>query len=342
MEIVGSRIVSRIIWSCLFLISGDLLAARVKDIANIRGFRSNSLIGYGLVVGLAGTGDSAASLSTMRAASNLLTSLGVNTKESELVAGSYASVIVTAQLPPFSRNGDKIDIRLSAVGDASSLAGGTLLLTPLEGVDSEVYAIGQGAVVVGQASGSGTEVLTVAHVSRGGTVEREFLPKLDNDDGITLSLKNADFATNYRLVKKINRYFGGIYAKSLNPSSIWIAVPPAFVGDVVAFVARLESLEVDVDRKAVVVMNEKTGTVVLGKEVMIEPITVAHGNLSISVKGPSEGDVGGEESVVSVKGTSVGTLAEILNNLGVSPKDLIDILRTMHRAGALHAELDVL
>lgn len=320
-------------------------STRIKDIVNIRGFRANQLIGYGLVVGLAGTGDTSASVVSMRSASSLLKRLGIQTSPQELVAGSYAQVVATSELPPFAKNGDKLDIRLSTLGDATSLAGGTLLLTPLYAADQNLYVMAQGPVVVGGASGVGKEVLTVAMVQGGGVVEREFIPSLTNGDAIVLSLKKPDFLTNYRVAKQVNQYFKGFYAKSINPSTISVKIPPLYKNDLVAFIAALEILDVEVDRKAVIVMNEKTGTIVMGQSVTIDPVTISHGELSITIKedeNSNDKKNAAEHAIVAIKGVTVGELIDALNQLGVKPKDLVDILRTMHVAGALHAELELL
>ena len=316
---------------------------RVKEIVNIRGVRSNELVGYGLVVGLSKTGDSAASVTTQKAAAMALTSLGIKTKPEDIQAGNIASVIVTAKLPPFAKVGDKVDVRLSATGDASSLAGGTLLLTPLKSGDDHVYVVSQGAVIVGQASGQGTGVLTVARVPGGGNVEREFTPNIAADGYLQLNLKEPDFSTSSRLSKEINRYFRGYYAESSDAVSVKIKVPATYLDKIVNFVAELENLKIEVDRKAKVVLNERTGTIVLGNKVTIEPITIAHGELSIKISDNQEGDEDvSQESLVTVGGTTVGHMVETLNSLGVKPKDLIGIFQAISAAGALNGELEFL
>jgi len=316
--------------------------SRIKDLTNIRGVRPNQLIGYGLVVGLSGSGDSRKSLTTNKAVASMLTRLGTRTTPEEAVAGSIASVIVTAELPPFSRNGDRIDVRLSTVGDAKSLAGGTLILTPLRAGDSNVYAAAQGAVVVGQASGTGVQVLTVANVPGGAFVEREFIPDFAVADTFVLSLKVPDFTTNSRVADEINKYFRGFFARSLDLASVEVTIPENYLDRTVEFVSEMEHLKVSVDRKAVVIVNERTGTVVMGHDVVIAPVSIAHGNLAIQVgasKGNSKGEGQSPKVVVNLGGTTVGKLIETLNALGVRPPDLVGILQAMHAAGAMQAEM---
>ncbi len=271
----------------------------------------------------------------------MLTRLGIKTNSNEVMTGNIAAVIASVDLPAFARSGDKVDIRISAIGDGQSLAGGTLLLTPLKAGDGKTYVIGQGPVVVGQASGSGSQVLTVATVPNGGYVEREFAPQLGIDNILQLTLKNPDFTTNVRVARKINQHLKGFYADSLDPKVVRVMIPPKFLGRFVEFVAELENLAINVDRKAVVVMNERTGTVVMGSNVVVGPVTISHGNLSIQVK-DKEGKPTRLDSVVKMDGTTVGSLVETLNQLGVKPADLVGIIQAIHASGALQAELKVL
>lgn len=331
----------------VFLMSEPARAeeVRIKDLVNVKGVRTNQLIGMGLVVGLKNTGDSAKSLATNKAVANMLTRLGMKTEPSEAVSGNVAGVIATIELPAFSRNGDRVDVRLSTIGDAKSLAGGTLLLTPLRAGDGNVYVMAQGAVVVGQAKGDGAQVLTVALVPAGGSVEQEFIPALAPEGKLSLTLKNPDFTTNTRVADAINAHFKGFIAKSLDPASIDVMIPSFYQEKTVAFISDLESLKVMADHKAIVVLNERTGTVVMGADVVIAPITIAHGDLSIKVGGKaSAGAAGGKptkpnENVVKLGGTTVGQLVETMNALGMKPADLVGILQAIYAAGALQAEL---
>ena len=317
--------------------------SRIKDIAQVRGVRTNQLVGFGLVIGLSNSGDSRKSLVTTRATANMFTKLGMTTKVEEAVTQGIAGVVVTADLPAFSRSGDRIDVRLSTIGDAKSLAGGTLLMTTLRAGDGQVYAVAQGATIVGQASGSGAQVLTVATVPSGGVVEREFAPELGAKGRLMLSLRNPDFTTNTRIVDTVNSHFREFVARSVDPATIEVTVPEQFVDRVVEFYSELESLRVRVDRKAVVVLNERTGTVVMGNEVTIGPVTIAHGSLSIQVGGgKSGGEKANPQGVVSIGGSTVGKLVETMNSLGVRPADLVGILQAVQAAGALQGELRLL
>lgn len=229
-----------------------------------------------------------------------------------------------------------------------------MLWTPLRAGDSQVYAVGQGTIVIGQASGTGSQVQTVAVIPNGASVEREFKPDFSSSGTMLFSLKNADFTTNTRISDAINEHLRGFYARSVDPVSIEITIPESFRGKPVEFVSEIEGLRVAVDRKAVVVMNERTGTVVMGADVTIGMVTIAHGSLSIQVgamggsSGKSGAKSGGKgkdssaQNVVSMGGTNVGKLVETLNALGVKPADLIGIMQAIHAAGALQAELRLL
>lgn len=316
--------------------------SRIKDLATVRGVRSNFLNGLGLVVGLKGTGDSNKSLATNRAIASMLTRLGMQTKASEVAAGNMAAVMVTAELPAFARIGATLDVKVSAIGDAKSLSGGTLILTPLRAGDSEIYAVAQGAVVVGQASGNGPQVLTVARVPAGASVEREFMPKLGARGLITLALKEPDFTTATRIAEKINGELKEFAATAHDVGSVEVMVPPQFQSNLVGFIAELEAMTVAADGKAAVVVNERTGTVVMGRDVVIHPVAIAHGDLSIKIEDPKakkQAGKGASKSVVKLDGATVGDLIETMNALGVKPADLIGILQTLHAAGALKAEL---
>jgi len=337
------RVVPRLLLVVLLLWTQSLLGqtSRIKDLVNIRGYRDNQIIGFGLIIGLAGTGDSSKSMATNNAMANMMTRLGMHTDAGEASSQSVAAVVATAVLPAFKRNGDRIDIKVSTIGDAQSLAGGTLLMTPLKAGDGKVYVVGQGSVVVGQANGSGASVLTTALIPNGGVIEREFRPNIAPSGKMILSMRHADFTTNSRISDQINLFFKGFYAKSLDPSSIEVEIPPLYRNRVTEFVADLELLTVDVDQKAVVVINERTGTVVMGGGVKISKVSISHGDLSIRVS--EQGKEGaGPKSVVNVAGTTIGDLVESMNALGVKPPDLVGILQAVHAAGALQAELKFL
>ena len=331
--------------ACLVLLAELIFAeavsaqdARIKDLVHVRGVRSNQLVGFGLVVGLNNSGDSRKSIATNKATATMLSKLGLATRPEDASSGAVAGVIVTADLPVFSRNGDRIDLKLSTIGDAKSLAGGTLLMTPLKAGDGQVWVVASGSVVVGQANGSGPQVLTVATVPGGGVVERDHTPEFAPAGKIILSLRETDFTTNSRMVDAINSYFREFVARSVDPASIEVSIPELWLDRVVEFQAELEGLRVKVDRRAVVVLNERTGTVVMGAEVTISPVAISHGSLSIQVGGAK----GADQGVVNVAGTTVGKLVESLNSLGVRPADLVGIIQALRASGALQADIKFL
>lgn len=311
---------------------------RLKDAVQIRGVRTNQIYGLGLVIGLNGSGDSKKSLATNRAAANMLSRLGMQTKQEEVSAGSMAVVMVTGDLPPFARNGDRIDVKVSTVGDAKSLAGGTLVAAPLRAADSKIYGVAQGGVVIGKASGSGVQVQTVAIIPDGGVIERELKSDFARDGILTLTLKEPDFTTAQRICDTINGHFRGFYAEATDPAAVRVAIPPTYSGRPVEFVSELESLTVDTDRPAVVVLNERTGTVVMGGDVMVSPVAISHGDLAIQV-GKGKAGKGGQETIVNMPGTSISDLVKSLNAMGVKPDDLVSILQSLKVAGALKADL---
>ncbi len=328
-----------IITLVFFLFAAPLFAdAKLKDLVNIRGVRPNQLIGYGVVIGLAGTGDSKASSSTRESLASMMRGLGIKVDPAKVAMGNVATVVATAELPPFAQIGDKIDVRISVNGDAKSLAGGTLIQTPLRAGDGNTYAIAQGAVVIGQADGAGARVLTVARVPAGAYVEREFTPDYTFDGVLHLSLRKPDFTTNNRIVRAINSNFKGFYATALGPTIVNVSIPPHYQNELISFVSEVEQLKVEVDHKAKVVLNERTGTVVFGNEISINPVSISHGDLSIKIDKNAKD--GSSQTVVPVKGVSVGDLVQVLNKIGVRPADLVGILQALYAAGALNGEME--
>jgi flagellar P-ring protein precursor FlgI len=268
--------------------------ARLKDIATFKGIRSNQMLGYGLVVGLNGTGDGRTTEFTIRTIVNMLERMGIHIpadRVTQIRLKNVAGVIVTASLPPFPRSGNRIDVHVSSLGDATSLGGGTLLLTPLKGPDQQVYALAQGPVVTGGfavsgASGSGVQKNhpTVGIISKGALVEKEIPFSLEGKRELDLSLFNPDFTTAEKVKEAINRFMGGPYSRCVDSGTIKIGIPGPHQNNVAEWIASLERLEVVPDSVAKVVLNEKTGTVVLGENVRISTVAVAHGNLSIQIK----------------------------------------------------------
>lgn len=316
---------------------GEETFVRIKDLTNIKGVRENALIGYGLVVGLQGTGDSAASLATNKSITNLVNRLGMEVGELTS-AQSAAGVIVTANLPPFASGGDTFDVKVSVIGDAVSLQGGTLVLTPLKAGDGQIYGFAQGAIVTGRVSGNGGGVLTVATVPSGARIERDFSPKFVQNGKITLSLIEADFTNAERIVEVINRNFRGFYAESRDPGSVTVRIPPLSKEQPIRFISALEKLTIPVDEKAVVLINERTGTIVMGGSVVVSPVAIAHGDLSIRVLN-ADNQVTGTESVSAINGATIGDLVESLNKLGAAPSDMVGILKALKASGALKADL---
>ncbi|MCB0354704.1 MAG: flagellar basal body P-ring protein FlgI [Bdellovibrionales bacterium] len=350
--------------------SGVAHAARLKDIAQVEGVRGNQLFGYGLVVGLNGTGDGNAVDFTNKSISNMLERVGLSVSSDEVKVKNVASVMVTATLPPFARPGLEIDVTLSSLGDARSLQGGTLLLTPLKAPDGNVYAVAQGAVTVGgfSVSSGGDAVVqnhpTVGTIASGAYVERSIPFDLFQSKQVRIVLREPDFTTMTRVVDEINKDLGRPLAVALDAGSVEIPLVDSFALDPIGFVARLEQLDVSQDARARVIVNEKTGTIVMGEHVTVSQVALAHGNLSIAIRSETqvsqpeplseEGEtavvtntdvqVGEDTSGLSLVGGEVtlGELVNALNALGATPRDLISIFTALQRAGALQAELTIM
>ena len=344
-------------------------AARVKDLVSIEGVRDNMLIGYGLVVGLNGTGDRQQTVFSAQSLSNLLQKMGVNVAPTALRVNNVAAVMVTANLPPFATPGTKIDLTVSSIGDAATLQGGTLLLTSMKAANGEVYALGQGAVSIGGFSvgrgGTGVQVNhpTVGRIPFGGTVEKPAPTVAPNPNGFRLQLRRPDFVTASRLTEALNGKFAGTVAKAENSATIMVTMPDDYRTRPVQFIAAIDGLDVPTDRVAVVVLNERTGTVVIGSAVSIAPVAVLHGNLTVQVvtdfavsqPGPLSGgqtaitpQVGVEvteeqaRQVVLKQGAGVEELVKALMSIGSTPRDIIAIMQSIAAAGALDARLEVI
>lgn len=318
-------------------------AARIKDLAAIKGIRSNQLTGYGLVVGLNGTGDSDI-VFTRQALANMMEKMDIHFDKSAISVDNVAAVMLTADIPPFARIGDRIDITASSMGDADSLKGGTLLLAPLKGVDGNIYAIAQGAVSLAIPAGLGDRDahLLTARIVGGATVEREIPFQLDGKSELTLSLFRPDFTTAKRMSDTINASLGEGVAKLVDASAIRLNIPVQMRERHVAeFIADIETLSVVPDTVAKVVINERTGTVVIGSDVTISRVAVAHGDLSVTIN--DDPDNPETQSVMQLPGSStIGELVNGLNSLGVKPRDLISILQSVKAAGALQATLEIM
>lgn len=346
----------------------------MKDLAAFEGTRANPLMGYGLIVGLQGTGDSATSLFANRSLAGLLSKLGIVVDPAQVAVTNVAAVMVTAELPPFARVGDALDVTVSSIGDSDSLQGGTLLATPLLAVDGEVYALSQGPVSIGGfavQSGQGDRVQqnhpTVGRIPRGALVERSFAPLLARKTSLRLLLHDKDYTTAHRIALAVNQALGSALAHADDAGAVEVAIPEALRADPVPFFARIEDVRVEPDRVARVVLNERTGTVVIGSEVRIAAIAITHGNLTIriatqtNVSQPAplsetgatvvfdndelvaeEVRTSANSPLLVVQGVTVRELIETLNRLGASPRDLIAILQAIRAAGALQAELKLI
>lgn len=344
-------------------------AVRLKDIAEINGIRKNQLVGYGLVVGLDGSGDGKKAVFTVQSMVSMLEKMGVTVNQEDIKVKNVAAVMVTATLPPFAKRGNRIDMLVSSIGDAKNLQGGTLMLTPLKGIDGEIYAVGQGPVNTGGfgAGGAASSVVknfpTVGRVLSGAIIEREVPNDFKNRDSLMFSLHNPDVNTAARIVDVINTQFGTPIARAEDAGTIEISIPERYMGNTIPLLASLSTIEVEPDNEARVVINERTGTVVMGAQVRISTIAIAHGNLSIivsenvNVSQPlpfSDGrtvaspntqiDVqeDGNKLIVVPQGVSIGDVVNALNALGVTPRDLIAIFQAIKAAGALQADLEVI
>lgn len=349
-------------------------AVRIKDLANVRGVRGNQLIGFGLIIGLAGTGDSATNVFfSIQTLVSMLSKMGVTVPDAEvdqLKFKNVATVMVTANLPPFARQGDKIDTLLSSVGDAKSLQGGTLLMTALKGPDGQTYAVAQGPLsiggffVQGAAKGAQKNHQTVARIANGAYVERELPHQFNLKEEIFLTLKETDFTTASRISQAVNDGMRDMVATLVDGRTIKVKVPLFYKEKTSQFITRIESIEVEPDSVAKVILDERTGTVVMGENVRISAVAVAHGNLFIqiseepSVSQPPPFSAGGETVVVPrtrlqieegedrllivPKSVSLGQVVNGLNAIGVNPRDLIAILQAVKASGALHADLEIM
>ncbi|MFN3696866.1 MAG: flagellar basal body P-ring protein FlgI [Pseudobdellovibrio sp.] len=323
----------------LLLITEQSFAARLKDIASIRGVRENQLIGYGLVVGLKGTGDTQAEF-TSKSFARLIEKLGVKLDQAQLTSKNVAAVIVTAQLPAFAKAGNPLDITVSAVGDSASLVGGTLLQTPLRAGNDEIFAVAQGAISI---TGDGKEIhTTVGRIPNGAMIERDIQADFSNRKMYRLTLHNPDFTTAARAILTINKELGGQYASAKDAGTIDIITPADYENKGVELMATIESIEVNPDQKARVVINEKTGTIVIGEKVKISKIGLSHGNISLKVIDEKSKKLTPVDDKIALldTGANVGDLVQALNKLGVAPKDLISILQSIKAAGALQGELE--
>ena len=361
--------VSAIITIMVLVITTSAHAIRIKDLASFEGIRDNQLMGYGLVVGLNSSGDSDQTKFQIQSVMNMLEKMGITTSLN-IKTKNVAAVMVTATLPPFAKQGNRLDVLVSSLGDAKSIAGGTLIMAPLKGADNQVYAVAQGSILTnsfafgGQGAAAQKNHPTAGRIPNGALVERELPNTLAGKSVINLNLHDADFTTASRIVAAINAKFHSPVAASKDPGSVSLTIPEAYTNRAVEFVAALERLEVIPDAQAKVVLNERTGTVVMGENVRISTVAVTHGSLSLVIKEspqvsqPNPLSKGGETKVVPEtdlkvveesrqlmvmpEGATIGDVVRALNLLGVTPRDMISIIQAVKSAGALQAELSII
>jgi flagellar P-ring protein FlgI len=359
-----------LLWLLSALAVPGAWGARLKDIATLKGVRTNQLIGYGLVVGLNGSGDGAGTKFTVQSLVNMMERMGVHVLPEQVKVNNVAAVMVTADLPPFAREGSKLDVLVSSVGDAKSLQGGTLLLTPLRGVDSNIYGLAQGALLVGGFStggqaGGGVQKNhpTVARIPGGASIEREVPFEFNSLDDLVIILHQPDFTTALRVSEAINAEQAYPIAFPADAGTIRVDVPSEFRKNLVGLMASLEQVTVSPDSRAKITVDERTGTVVIGENVRISSVAIAHGNLSVQIKEyedvsqplpfsrgetvvTRDSEVSAEEEerqlIIMPEGTSLGELVKALNAIGISPRDLIAVFRAIKAAGALQADLEVI
>jgi flagellar P-ring protein precursor FlgI len=344
--------------------------SRIKDLANIEGVRQNQLVGYGLVVGLNGTGDTLNNIPfTKQSLQAMLERMGVNIRGATIRTGNVAAVMVTGNLPAFGTQGTRMDVTVSSLGDSKNLEGGTLLVTPLLGADGNVYAVAQGSVSIGgfQAQGAAASITrgvpTVGRIANGAIIEREIEFALNRLPNVRLALRNADFTTAKRIAAAVNDYLGAKCAEPIDPSTVQLSIPAEFKGNVVAFLTEIEQLQVEPDLAARIVIDERSGIIVMGRDVRVATVAVAQGNLTVSIsESPQVSQpnplsrgrtvvtpntrVGvtedGKKFALVRDGVSLQQLVDGLNGLGIGPRDLIGILQAIKAAGAIQADIEVM
>ncbi|MDR2503787.1 MAG: flagellar basal body P-ring protein FlgI [Deltaproteobacteria bacterium] len=343
-------------------------AVRIKDIASFGGVRDNQLVGYGLVVGLQGTGDKKESTFTMRSMVSMLEKMGISVDPKQMKPKNVAAVMVTARMPASAKPGSRMDVTVSSLGDASSLLGGVLLHTQLKGIDGKTYALAQGPLILGGFNAQGGQanamknITTVGLMPGGATVERSVPFDFNKQDSLMLNMQVQDFSTTQQVASSLNNALGGSFARALDISTVELTVPGDFRGNLVPLMASIENIEITPDMAAKVVVDEKTGTIVLGQAVRISRVAVSHGNLEVTVRegfdvsqpGPFSGgstavtpntNIDQNEEVRRLnimEGATLQELVDGLNAVGATPRDVISILRTIKAAGALHAALEVI
>ncbi|GAA7154297.1 flagellar basal body P-ring protein FlgI [Helicobacter pylori] len=337
------------LWLIFVLAFHKLLAEKIGDIASVVGVRDNQLIGYGLVIGLNGTGDKSGSKFTMQSISNMLESVNVKISTDDIKSKNVAAVMITASLPPFARQGDKIDIHISSIGDAKSIQGGTLVMTPLNAVDGNIYALAQGAIV----SGNSNNLLS-ANIINGATIEREVSYDLFHKNAMTLSLKNPNFKNAIQVQNTLNKVFGNKVAIALDPKTIQITRPERF--SMVEFLALVQEIPINYSAKNKIIIDEKSGTIVSGVDIIVHPIVVTSQDITLKItKEPLNDSKNTQDldnnmsldtahNTLSSNGKSI-TIAGVvkaLQKIGVSTKGMVSILQALKKSGAISAEMEIL
>ncbi len=321
----------------IFTNSAFANSSRLKDLVTIKGVRENQLIGYGLVIGLNGTGDGGGEI-TNTSLKKMFQTLGLNPQR-EVTSKNVAAVIVTAKLAPFSRVGQKLDVTVSSIGDASSLAGGTLLVTPLKGGDGHIYAVASGSLSIGGLE-KGKKFATTARIPNGGSVEKEIDMSFNDKRAVRMALNQPDFTTAARIERVINQELGGKYATATDATTIDVIIPTYYEKKVVELIANIENFKVVADTQAKIVINERTGTLVAGGDIILKKSAISHGDLMLEIKG-SEGS-GNKYVQLMEQSTTINDLVKALNALGTKPEDLISIFQALKQNGSLLADIELI
>lgn len=321
----------------IFMNSAFANSSRLKDLVTIKGVRENQLIGYGLVIGLNGTGDGGGEI-TNTSLKKMFQTLGLNPQR-EVTSKNVAAVIVTAKLAPFSRVGQKLDVTVSSIGDASSLAGGTLLVTPLKGGDGHIYAVASGSLSIGGLE-KGKKFATTARIPNGGSVEKEIDMSFNDKRAVRMALHQPDFTTAARIERVINQELGGKYATATDATTIDLIIPTYYERKVVELIANIENFKVIADTQAKIVINERTGTLVAGGDIILKKSAISHGDLMLEIKG-SEGS-GNKYVQLMEQSTTINDLVKALNALGTKPEDLISIFQALKQNGSLLADIELI
>lgn len=343
-----ARLLSLVVFWLVFSVSG-LYAQKIGEIAQIVGIRDNNLVGYGLVIGLNGTGDKSGSKFTMQSIANMLESVNVKLSANDIKSKNVAAVIVTASLPPFAKQGDKLDILVSSIGDAKSIEGGTLIMTPLSGVDGNIYALAQGNIT----TGGGGSALS-GKIMGGASVEREISYTLSNQENATLSLKSSDLQNAIKIQQALNGVFSDAVAVATDARTIKLKKPENL--SMVEFLALVEEVEIDYSRKDKIIIDEKSGTIVAGVGISIDPVVVTHGDITIKISDESVDDPEATKlddgvvmskaqgTIASTNGTkpTVSSVVKALQKMGATPKNIISILENIKKSGALRADIEVM